>query len=123
MDRRAFAALCWVALAATTAEGRAAHPNIVYVLADDLGYGDVKCLNPAGKIPTPQLDKLAKQGMTFTDAHSGSAVCTPTRYGILTGRYAWRSRLKSGVLFGWSQRLIEKDRLTVPALLKKHGYH
>ena len=79
-----------------------AHPNIVYILADDLGYGDVKCLNPDGKIATPHLDRLAAQGMTFTDAHSGSAVCTPTRYGILTGRYAWRRRCKSGVLGGYS---------------------
>jgi arylsulfatase A-like enzyme len=101
----------------------AGHPSIVCILADDLGYGDVRCLNPKGKIPTPHLDKLASQGMTFTDAHSGSAVCTPTRYGLLTGRYAWRSALKSGVLFGWSRRLIEADRLTVPALLRKHGYH
>src|SRR5215468_9325322 len=105
------------------APGREGRPNIVYILADDLGCGDVRCLNPSGKIATPNLDRLAAQGMTFTDAHSGSAVCTPTRYGILTGRYAWRSRLKSGVLFGYSRRLIEPGRLTVPALLKKHGYH
>jgi arylsulfatase A len=118
--RRACLLLGALALPATAWAG---HPNVVYVLADDLGYGDVKRLNPAGKIPTPQLDKLAAQGMTFTDAHSGSSVCTPTRYGILTGRYAWRSRLKSGVLYGWSPRLIEKDRLTVAALLKQHGYH
>lgn len=98
-------------------------PNVVYILADDLGYGDVKCLNPGGKIATPNLDLLASQGMTFTDAHSGSSVCTPTRYGILTGRYAWRSTLKRGVLGGYSPRLIEDGRLTVPALLKKHGYH
>src|SRR5262249_35700971 len=117
---RACLVLCGLALAAPAAAG---HPNVVYVLADDLGYGDVRCLNPKGKIPTPRLDKLATQGMTFTEAHSGSAVCTPTRYGILIGRYAWRSTLKRGVLFGWSPRLIEKDRLTVASLLKKHGYH
>jgi arylsulfatase A-like enzyme len=98
-------------------------PNIVYVLADDLGFGDVKCLNPEGKIATPHLDRVAAGGMAFTDAHSSSAVCTPTRYGLLTGRYNWRSSLKSGVLGGYSRRLIEADRLTVPALLKKHGYH
>jgi len=117
---RACLVLCGLALAAPADGGR---PNVVYVLADDLGYGDVKCLNPKGKIATPHLDKLAKQGMTFTDAHSGSAVCTPTRYGILTGRYAWRSTLKKGVLFGWSRRLIEKGRLTVAGLLKENGYH
>src|SRR4051794_5292754 len=97
-------------------------PNIVYILADDLGYGDVHCLNPGGKIATPNLDHLAADGMAFTDCHSSSAVCTPTRYGILTGRYNWRSRLKKGVLEGYSRRLIEPGRLTVPALLKQHGY-
>src|ERR1051325_6936847 len=100
-----------------------AAPNIVYILCDDLGYGDVRCLNPNGKIPTPNVDRLAASGMIFTDAHSSSAVCSPTRYGILTGRYNWRSRLKSGVLGGMSPRLIEPGRLTVPAFLKQHGYH
>ena len=67
-------------------------PNIIYILADDMGYGDVKCLNPErGKIPTPHMDQLAKDGMTFTDAHTTSSVCTPTRYSILTGRYNWRT--------------------------------
>ena len=99
-------------------------PNIVYILCDDLGYGDVQCLNPErGKIKTPHLDRLASQGMTFTDAHSGSSVCTPTRYGLLTGRYAWRSRLQSGVLDGYVAPLIAADRLTVPSFLKQQGYH
>ena len=98
-------------------------PNFVYLLCDDLGYGDVRCLNPSGKIPTPNMDRLAASGMIFTDAHSSSSVCSPTRYGILTGRYNWRSRLKSGVLGGMSPRLIEPGRLTVPAFLKHHGYH
>jgi len=98
-------------------------PNIVYVLCDDLGYGDVKCLNPAGKIATPHMDRLAATGMIFTDVHSSSAVCSPTRYGILTGRYNWRTRLQQGVLGGLSPRLIEQGRLTVPMLLKQHGYH
>src|SRR5687767_1121514 len=79
-----------------------AKPNIVVILADDLGYGDVKCLNAEGKIATPNLDKLAAAGVRFTDAHSGSAVCTPTRYGLVTGRYAWRTKLQSGVLGGLS---------------------
>lgn len=107
---------------ASSAPAAAARPNILYILCDDLGYGDVKCLNPAGKIATPHLDRLAAAGMIFTDAHSGSSVCSPTRYGILTGRYAWRSRLKSGVLGGLSPRLIEEGRLTVPAMLKERGY-
>ena len=99
-------------------------PNIVYILADDLGYGDVHCLNPGrGRIATPCLDRLAGQGTAFTEAHSGSAVCTPTRYGILTGRYAWRTRLQNGVLNGYSRPLIAAGRLTVPAFLRQHGYH
>jgi arylsulfatase A-like enzyme len=97
-------------------------PNIIFILADDLGFGDPQCDNPASKIPTPNIDRLATQGVRFSDAHSGSAVCTPTRYGILTGRYCWRSSLKRGVLGGFSPPLIEKGRLTVPALLKQHGY-
>ncbi len=100
----------------------ARRPNIVYLLCDDLGTGDVQCLNPAGKIATPRMDALAGAGMVFTDAHSGSAVCSPTRYGIMTGRYAWRSKLQSGVLGGLSPRLIEPGRLTVAQSLKEAGY-
>ena len=97
-------------------------PNIVYILADDLGYGDVLAFNQEGKIATPHTDRLAEEGMRFTDAHSGSAVCTPTRYGVLTGRYAWRTRLKSGVCWGYSVPLIDADRLTVASMLKQQGY-
>jgi len=98
-------------------------PNIVYILADDLGYGDVQILNPLrGKIPTPHLDRLAREGMIMTDVHTGSAVCTPTRYGVLTGRYAWRTHLQSGVLWGLSAPLIAPDRLTVGEHLRRHGY-
>ena len=75
-------------------------PNIVFIMADDMGYGDVGCYNPESKIPTPNMDQLAREGIRCTDAHSPSAVCTPTRYGVLTGRYCWRSRLKRGVLYG-----------------------
>ena len=103
--------------------GRAAEtPNIVIILADDLGYGDLGCYNAESKIPTPHLDRLAREGSRFTDAHSPSAVCTPTRYGLLTGRYPWRSRLKRGVLSPWGAALIEKDRLTLPAMLRAKGY-
>jgi arylsulfatase A-like enzyme len=98
------------------------HPNIVFILADDMGYGDLACQNPDSKIPTPHLDSLAKEGVRFTDAHSPSAVCTPTRYGLLTGRYAWRTPLKSGVLWPWDGPLIEQGRLTVGGLLKKNDY-
>lgn len=97
-------------------------PSILFILADDMGYGDLACQNPDSKIPTPHLDRLAKEGMLFTDAHSPSAVCTPTRYGILTGRYCWRTELKSGVLGPWDRPLIEPDRLTLPTFLKRHGY-
>jgi len=98
-------------------------PNIVYILADDMGYGDVSALNDSAAFQTPHLDRLASEGMIFTDAHSNSAVCTPTRYGVLTGRYAWRSRLKQGVLFSYDEHLIDPQRMTVASLLKKHGYH
>ena len=97
-------------------------PNIVYILADDWGYGDVSCLNAESKIPTPHTDRFASQGMTFTDAHSNSAVCTPTRYGVLTGRYCWRGRLKRGVLGGYDDLLIEDGRMTVASLLRDAGY-
>ncbi len=97
-------------------------PNIIFVLADDMGYGDVSIFNPEGKIKTPNLDKMARQGMIFTDAHTSSSVCTPTRYGILTGRYNWRSRLKSGVLTGKSKALIPRTRTTVASMLQENDY-
>ena len=84
-----------------------AKPNIVLIYADDLGYGDVQCYNPDhGKIPTPHIDKLANEGMRFTDAHSSSAVCSPSRYSMLTGRYHWRSRLQKGIVGMWERPLI-----------------
>jgi len=97
-------------------------PNIVYILADDLGYGDVSVNNPKGKINTPHIDHLAEQGMRFTDAHTTSSVCTPSRYSILTGRYPWRSRLQVGVLRGYSRTLIEEGLPTVASLLKTASY-
>ncbi len=115
--------LCCVATGIASAAEQSKLPNIIYILCDDLGYGDVRCLNPEGKIATPQMDRIAREGMIFTDAHSGSSVCSPTRYGVMTGRYAWRSRLQSGVLGGLSPRLIEPGRETVASLLKQRGYH
>jgi len=97
-------------------------PNIIFIMADDMGYGDLGCYNENSKIPTPNMDRLAAEGIRFTDAHSPSAVCTPTRYGVLTGRYCWRSPLKSGVLGGYSPALIDTGRMTVASLLKQHGY-
>ncbi len=97
-------------------------PNVIYILADDMGYGDVAALNPQSKIPTPTLDKMVNEGLTFTDAHSNSAVSTPTRYGTLTGRYSFRTSLKSGVLVGHSPALIEPGRETLGTLLQESGY-
>ena len=97
-------------------------PNIVLIMADDMGFGDVQALNENSKIPTPNLNGLARDGMTFVDAHSPSAVCTPTRYALVTGRYAWRTRLKRGVLNGYGEPLIEKDRSTLASVLKSVGY-
>lgn len=91
-------------------------------MADDMGSGDVHALNPKSTIATPNLDRLAHEGMTFTDAHSPSAVCTPTRYGVMTGRYCWRSSLTRGVLNGYGEPLIETDRETVASALRKQGY-
>ena len=102
----------------------AAKPNIIFIMTDDQGYGDAGSYNPESKIPTPGIDRIAREGLRFTDAHSGSAVCTPTRYGLLTGRYPWRSRLQSGVMVTGDKRgcLIDKSILTVPKLLRQHGY-
>ena len=102
--------------------GASRKPNIVIVLADDLGYGDPQCYQAESKIPTPNIDRLASQGMRLTDAHTPASVCSPTRYALLTGRYAWRSRMKSGVLGPYSAPLIEPDRLTLAKMLKAHGY-
>ena len=131
MNRRAFLKNC-VSVSATMLGAGALHaadmrrkaqrPNIIFIMADDMGYGDLGCLNADSKIPTPHMDRLAREGMIFSDAHSGSAVCTPTRYGVLTGRYCWRTRLKSGVLNGYSRRLIEPGRTTVASLLQGQGY-
>jgi arylsulfatase A-like enzyme len=96
--------------------------NIIYILADDMGFGDVSAYNPESKTITPNIDRLATEGMRFTDMHSPSSVCTPTRYGILTGRYCWRSRLPQGVLQGYGRALLEKDRETVASLLQSQEY-
>ncbi|MCC9655883.1 sulfatase family protein [Rhodopirellula halodulae] len=104
-------------------EVSAQRPNIVLVMADDLGIGDVSPTNPECKIKTPRLKELASEGLTFLDAHTPSSVCTPTRYGLLTGRYNWRSKLASGVLSGTSQHLIPADRPTLGHLLHQAGYH
>jgi len=97
-------------------------PNVIYILADDMGYGDVGCLNPQAKTRTPNIDALGREGMTFTDAHAPASLCTPTRYGLLTGRYAWRGNLKKGVSRQYDPPLIEPERYTVGRLFQESGY-
>lgn len=98
-------------------------PNVIFILADDLGYGDVQCFNPEGRIPTPNIDRLAAEGMKFTHAHTASSVCTPSRYAVLTGRYPWRSDEQAGVLSGFDKPLIDSGRMTVADLFKQNGYY
>jgi arylsulfatase A-like enzyme len=117
------AALFTTATSNAFSQQKNAKPNIVIIYADDLGYGDVQCNNPErGKIPTPNIDKLAAQGISFTDAHSSSAVCSPSRYSLLTGRYHWRSRLQKGIVGLFEKPLITPDRLTIAGLVKQEGY-
>lgn len=97
-------------------------PNIIMILTDDLGYGDISCLNPQSQICTENIDRVAAEGLHLTDCHSSSALCTPSRYALLTGRYNWRSRLKSLVLPGHSSHLIENGRETIASLLQRNGY-
>lgn len=117
-----FAAFACSDHATPDAAGEHRAPNIILLLADDLGWGDVGVYNPNSVIPTPNMDRLAQQGIRFTDAHSPSSVCTPTRYAIMTGRYAWRTRLKSKVLKYFEAPLIERGRLTLPELLRGRHY-
>ncbi|RAJ07996.1 sulfatase family protein [Arenibacter echinorum] len=98
-------------------------PNVIFIYADDMGYGEVQALNPThSKIPTPNLNQLAAEGMVFTDAHTSSSVCTPSRYGLMTGRYNWRTRLQRGIVGGGSEPLIEADRMTLGSLFRGKGY-
>jgi arylsulfatase A-like enzyme len=97
-------------------------PNIIYILADDLGYGDLSIYNQNSKISTPNINSIGNQGMIFSDMHSTSSVCTPTRYSILTGEYAWRTKLKNGVLWSYGEPLIPENKKTVGSMLKKYGY-
>jgi arylsulfatase A-like enzyme len=92
------------------------------ILADDLGSGDPRCYNPDSGIAPPNIDRIAVGGMRFTDEHFPSSACTPTRYVLITGRNCWRSSLKRGVLWGDSPLLIDPDRLTIPSMLRGHGY-
>ena len=115
-------AVCVLLASSIALHAEQGKPNIVIVMADDLGYGDVQPLNSRSEISTPAFNRLAKEGLTFTDAHSSSGVCTPTRYGLVCGRYAWRTSLKRGVLGGYSKPLIEPERQTIASVLKSCGY-
>ena len=106
----------------SSCEKRDAQPNIILFLADDMGYGDPQCYMSNSKIPTPHIDRLASDGMRFTDAHSPASVCSPTRYAILTGCYAWRTHMKKGVLRPYNSPLIEPERLTLTKILQQKGY-
>ena len=110
---------CLLPISAIAAE----KPNIIFILADDMGVGDVS--HTSGKAATPAIDRMAKEGMRFTDAHTTSSVCSPTRYGIITGRYNWRSYLKRAVVWSPDKRgpMIKQGRETVASFLKKNGYH
>lgn len=100
----------------------AAAPNVILILADDMGIDSVSALNEKMGLGTPHIDQLTREGMSFTDAHSTSGVCSPTRYSVLTGRYNWRSRLKQGIVGKWERPLIEDRRLTLPEMFREHGY-
>lgn len=102
---------------------KAQKPNVILILADDLGYGDISAFNKESMINTPNIDYLAKNGMIFTDAHSSSALSTPSRYSILTGRYSWRTYLKKGAFDGYAKPLIEKERKTIAQMFSKNGYN
>ena len=117
-------ALCLALAAAQPLVGEASRfPNILLVYTDDQGYGDASCLNPDSKFKTPNQDRLAREGMTFTDGHCSDTVCTPSRYGLLTGRYSWRTTLKRGVFGAEKACLIADGRVTLPSFLRSHGYH
>ncbi|GAB5522803.1 MAG: arylsulfatase [Roseivirga sp.] len=120
---RRFLALLLVTMFSLSCTEEERMPNVIFILADDMGYGDIQALNADAGIPTENLNRLASQGMHFTDAHSNSAVCTPTRYGLLTGRYAFRTRLKSGVLVGYDPPLIAQEQTTLGSLFSDNGYH
>ena len=107
---------------AAMADHHEAKPNILFILADDLGYGDIGCYNPEAKAPTPNIDRLAREGMRFTDAHSPSTVCTPTRYSLLTGRMAFRNGMKGVFTGAGGPCLIKEDRLTIAGMLRDQGY-
>ena len=120
--RLTFAFLCGVVALAGDVDCFADKPNILLILADDFGWGDASCNNADTTLKTPAIDRIANEGIRFSNAHTPSSVCTPTRYGLLTGRYPWRSYLKEKVLSGYCPALITEGRTTIPSYLKSQGY-
>ena len=116
------AAIVVAGTATTTRAVAAEKPNIVVIYTDDQGFGDASCLNPEAKFQTPNLDRIAREGISFTNAHCADTVCTPSRYGLLTGRYCWRTRMKTGVLGAEAKCLIDDKRVTLASFLREHGY-
>ena len=120
MNRSLFFLFCFLLSPILGAAGE--KPNIIVIVADDFGVGDIQAHYPGNKIKTPHLDRLVAEGISFTDAHSSSAVCSPTRYGLLTGRYNWRTRLQEWVVAAYEPPLIAEDRPTLPGFLRSNGY-
>jgi arylsulfatase A len=114
---------CIVFASCSANHAKESKPNIVIIYTDDQGYGDVSALNPESKFQTPNIDRIANEGMVFTEGHSSDAVCSPSRYSLLTGRYSWRTSLKKGVLGADGPCLIQKDRMTIASMLKENGYN
>ena len=122
LSRRQFLPLATLTASRLFAQRPANRPNIIFILADDLGWGDVSCNNSKSRIPTPNIDRIANEGVRFTNAHTPSAVCSPTRYGLLTGRYPWRTAMREGVLYSFCPALIHKGRMTLGSMLQRQGY-
>src|SRR5439155_3566323 len=123
LNRFVAVALSLCTITANAQAAATAKPNVLVILADDLGYGDVHCYNPdRGKITTPNIDRLAEQGIRFTDGHCSSGCCSPSRYTLLTGRYHWRTRLQGGIVDVWERPLVAPDRLTIGGLAQQQGY-
>ncbi len=112
--------LCSLVALSTSVLAETNKPNIVYILADDMGHGDIQAIAPKGKIPSPNLDRIAAEGMAFTQAYSGSSICTPTRYGIMTGRYPWREKV--GLAANYGSRIMPEGQETVATFLRSQGY-
>lgn len=122
MARLAFSLVFVVGFVSCEKKNSTDKPNVIVILADDLGYGDIARNQSAPKISTPSIDQLMASGMHFDNAHTASSVCTPSRYALLTGEYSWRSKLKSGVLFGYDQPLIQPEKYTIGKLFQSAGY-